>query len=296
MKQLLAAVVLIMVLLGGIPAFGQVPAPAPSLVTKKMPTVGRLINSPADTLPHIIPPPFAFNMPQIRFGAQATDIEACIKLQITNVTSTAQAITKLEFTGESLKAASKQLTAKSKKKKAASSEPAAASSAPSAFEILSPSPKMLPISVAPHKPFEISVCFKPLSVGTYKTRLVIRTATDSVVLPIDGKGMKPEEISKLPKTDVMVIKPKKKGKDWIFKLQLASSSKISLQLFDALGNMTASLLTNDLKETGVYDIPFSGLDKDKKKLPPGNYYLRCVIEEVTHISVPMKFTKVVEIK
>jgi hypothetical protein len=267
MKQLLVAVVLILLVISGI---GPGPVWAQSLVTKKIPTVGRLITSPADTMPHIVPPPFAFNMPQIRFGAQATGIESCIKLQITNVTSTPQAITRLEFRGES-----SQLTA---------------------FEIPSPSQKMLPISVPPRKPFEISVCFKPASVGSYKTRLIIRTATDSVVLPIDGKGMKPEDIGKLPKTELTVIKPKKKGKDWIFKLQLTNSSKISLQLFDDLGAMTTTLLTNDLKEAGVYDIPFSGLDKDKKKLPKGNYYLRCVIEDVTHTGQVMKFTKVVEIK
>jgi len=213
----------------------------------------------------VIPPPFAFNMPQIRFGAQASGIESCIKVTITNVTNSPQVITQLFVDDEKN------------------------------YSIPSPSQKMLPISVPPKKPFDLSLCFKPAKIGTYKTRLTLKTISDSIILPIDGKGMKPEDISKLPKNELTVIKPKKKGADWTFKLQLISPAKITLQLFDALGVMAVNLLNNDYKDEGTYEIPYSGLDRDKKKLTEGNYYLRCVIEDVAR-NQTTKFTKLIEIK
>jgi hypothetical protein len=213
------------------------------------------------------PPPFAFSVGELKFGAQGTGIESCIKVTITNMTNSSQTITRLFCDDEKN------------------------------YSIPSPTQKMLPISIQPRTTFDISICFVPEKVGVYKTRLVIGTPEDSSVLPVSGKGMKPEDISKLPKTDLTVIKPKKKGKDWIFKLQLISSSKITMQLFDDLGVMALNILNNDLKNEGVYEIPFDGLGKDKKKLPAGNYYLRCVIDDIIRAGTPpTKLTKVITLE
>jgi len=218
-------------------------------------------------IPAMTKPPFAFNLPELKFGAQGTAIESCSKITITNMSSSTQTITGI-FCDDNKN-----------------------------YTIPTPEQKMMPMRVEARKNFEISVCFKPVKVGEYKTRLVIRTANDSSVLPVSGKGLKPEDMSKLPKNDVIVIKPKKKGKPWTFKLQVIASSKVTMQLFDDLGAMAMEYYTNDLKNEGVYEVSFEGLDKNKKKLPSGNYYLRCIIEDITRTGgQTTKFTKVVQIK
>ncbi|MEI8134297.1 MAG: hypothetical protein WCH46_04345 [bacterium] len=212
------------------------------------------------------PPALTISVPQIRFGAQAVGIESCIKISITNPGNVTQKILQLNTENDRI------------------------------YSIPSPSQQMLPMNIQPHQTLEISVCFKPVKFGEFPSRLVVRTASDSTIIPISGKGMKTEDISKLPKNDLTIIKPSKKGKgEWTFKLRLISSSKISLQLFDDLGVMCASILNSDLKNEGVYELPFDGLDKQGKKLPSGTYYLRCTIEDIVRANQMMKFTKVVEI-
>ena len=139
----------------------------------------------------------------------------------------------------------------------------------------------------------ISVCFKPEKTGEFKTRLVIKTPQDSTVIPVDGKGIKPEDVGKLPKTEFSVSKKKH---EWRMKLQLVSPAKINLALFDDLGLSKVTFLNNDFKNEGLYEIPFDGLDKDKHKLPEGNYYIRCMIEDIARGSMMTKFTKKIEIE
>lgn len=240
-----------------VPKVQPASAPAPDL-TPKGPTFVA-IDAPHKT------PPLSFNITELKFGSQGTGVQSCMYVTVTNVSPAPQTLIGLSTDDDKN------------------------------YSIPSPSQKMLPISIQPRSNLTISVCFKPEKIGSYKSRLVFKTPEDSTVIPIDGKAIKPEDVGKLPKTDLTVI-PKKKGHTWNFKLQLVSSAKITLQLFDDLGNVKVGFLNGDFKNEGVYEIPFEGLDKGKLKLPPGKYYLRCQIEETARGSqVPVKFTKVIEI-
>ena len=212
------------------------------------------------------PPPFAFNVGELKFGAQGTSVQSCLYVTITNLSPIPQEMTKL-FTYDEKN-----------------------------YSIPSPSTAMLPIKVQPQSNLTISVCFKPDKVGEFKTKLVIRTPNDSVVIPVSGKGIKAEDVGKLPKNELVIVKPKKKNTDWKFKLQLISSSKVTLQIFDELGSPKITLLNGDFKNDGTYEIAFDGLDKGKIKLPAGKYFVRCVIEDVTRGNLVTKFTKPIELK
>jgi hypothetical protein len=212
------------------------------------------------------PPSLALSMAQLRFGAQAVGIESCVKCKIRNLSGGSQTLTSLTI-GDQVN-----------------------------YSIPSPSQKMLPMSIPAKQDLEISICFKPLKLGEFPTRLVVHSAFDSLVLPIDGKSMKAEDISKLPKNELTVIKPKKKKHEWTLKLQLIASSKITMQLYDDLGGLVGTILNNDFKNEGTYEIPFDAIDKEKKPLPEGNYYLRCIIEDITKGSALTKFTKILEIE
>ena len=236
------------------------PPPAPGMSVPKGP---KLVAIDAPPPP---PPPLVSNINELRFGAQATGVESCLQVTITNTSAAAQTISKI-FTGD-----------------------------PKHYTIPSPSQKMLPISIQPHSNLALSLCFKPEKVGEFKTRLVIGTPMDSVVLPVDGKGIKPEDVGKLPKTEFSLIKPKKKSHVWTMKYQLISQAKITLQLFDDLGNSKITFLNGAFKNEGSYEMTFDGTDREKNKLPPGIYYVRCQIEEVARGNQPMKFTKELVIK
>ena len=213
-----------------------------------------------------LPPPLVCNMNELKFGSQAMGVESCLQVTITNTSPAAQTITKL-FTDDDKR-----------------------------YSIPSPSHQMLPISIQPHSNLTLSLCFKPEKTGEFLTRLVIATPQDSIVIPVEGKGIKPEDVGKLPKMELTVMKPKKKGGAWSLKYRLISQSKITLQVFDELGNLRATLLNGAFKNEGVYEQPFDGTDKDKKKLPPGKYYARAQIEEIARGNQMTKFTKEIEIK
>ncbi len=234
----------------------QAPVPPPGPAVPKEP---KLVAIDA-------PPPLVCTMSELKFGSQATGVQSCLQITVTNSSQAPQTITKL-FTDDEKR-----------------------------YTIPSPSHQMLPISIQPHSPLTLSVCFKPEKVGEFKTRLVISTPQDSIVIPIDGKGIKPEDVGKLPKIDFSVIKPKKKGGAWSLKYQLISQSKITLQLFDELGNLKQTFLNGAFKNEGVYEQPFDGTDRDKKVLPPGKYYARCQVEEIAKGNLMTKFTKEIEIK
>ena len=233
------------------------PAPASIPATPTSPTYVSIDAEP-------VPPPFTFNISELHFGSQGIGVESCMYVTITNSSAAAQTMTGLSVDDE------KQ------------------------YSIPSPSHQMLPISIQPKSNLTISVCFKPGKVGQFKTRLVIKSSVDSSVIPVDGKGIKPEDVGKLPKTEFSVTKKKKH--EWNIKLQLVSPAKINLQLFDDLGVSKFSFLNNDFKNEGLYEIPFNGLDKDKQKIPEGKYYLRCVVEDIARGNMTTKFTKVIEIE
>jgi hypothetical protein len=230
----------------------------PMQVTPKGPTFVAIDAPPAG------PPSLGLNVSELKFGSQGVGVESCMYVTITNTTQSVVSLSTI-YTDDQ-----------------------------TAYTIPSPAQKMLPMNIQPKVPLKISVCFKPQKVGEYKSHLTIKTTKDSVTIPINGKGIKPEDVAKLPKTDLIVTKGKKKG-NWNIKLQLVTPAKITLQLFDDLGVMQAAFLNGDFKNEGVYEIPFDGLDKAKQKLPAGKYYLRCVIEDIARGSTPTKFTKVITI-
>ncbi len=257
-----------------IPFFALTPASA----QKKVKPAVKLAPAPIQAPPPEVPngptyidvdappslPAFTLNVTELKFGSQGVGVESCMYVTITNPGGAAQTMTQLSVDDEKR------------------------------YSIPSPSHQMLPISIQPKSSLTISVCFKPEKVGEFKSRLVIKSAMDSSVIRIDGKGIKPEDVGKLPKTEFSVAKKKKH--EWNMKLQLVSPAKINLQLFDDLGISQYSFLNNDFKNEGLYEIPFDGLNKDKQKLPEGKYYLRCVIEETGRGSQATKYTKAIEIE
>jgi hypothetical protein len=249
------------------PAFaqnkGKAVAPAPRAPGIPVPNQPMMVAIDAPPPP---PPPLSCNVTELHFGSQASGVESCLQIMITNTSAAAQTITNISTNDQKR------------------------------YTIPSPSHQMLPISIQPHSNLTLSVCFKPEKTGEFKTRLVIASLTDSLVIPVDGKGIKPEDVGKLPKTEFSVIKPKKKGGAWSLKYQLVAQSKITLQLFDELGALKMTFLNGAFKNEGAYEQPFDGTDKAKVKFPPGKYYARCLIEEVGRGSQPIKFTKEINIK
>ncbi len=240
-----------------------------------------------------VPPPFAFNMSELLFGSQGIGVQSCMYVTITNLTNDVQTMTALYTTSDAVAAGSSLRGGKAGSRAKATGLSAQDDET---FTIPSPSHQMFPMKIQPHSPLTISVCFKPEKIREYKTRLIIKTLKDSAVIPVSGKGIKPEDVGKLPKTDMTIIKPKKKGGPWNFKIQLVSSSKVTLALFDELGMQKVTFLGAAFKNEGSYEIPFDGTDKGKLKLPVGKYYLRCVIEDVGHGGAAVKITKALEIK
>ena len=212
------------------------------------------------------PPALATSVTELKFGSQGIGVESCLQITINNVSNSAQTLT--------------QLSTDDQKR----------------YSIPSPSHEMLPISIQPKSMLTISVCFKPEKTVEYKTRLVIKTPTDSIVIPTSGKGIRPEDVGKQPKNDFTVIPVKKKKNNWALRLELIRQCKITMQLFDELGVMRVTFWNGAFKNEGVYETPFDGTDKSKMKLPSGKYYVRCQIEDAAHANQVTKFTKEITIK
>ncbi len=211
-----------------------------------------------------LPPSFSFSLSEAKFGAQSIGVQSCVYVTITNKTPAAQIIRDLYVVDDK------------------------------DYSVPSPSRQMYPISIQPNNNVVISVCFKPLAVGDHNTKLMLISTSDTLILPIQGKGLRSEDFAKLPKTDVVVEKPSKKHKEWTFKVQLVAQAKVTMQLLNDLGTPVQSYLNNDLKPEGVYEYQFNGEDKDKKKLPEGTYYLRSVIDEIGRNN-PLTITRLVKI-
>jgi len=243
------------------------PRPKPG-DAKVPPPVRQIPNGPtyvAIDAPKPTPPPLVSSVTELKFGLQGIGVESCLQITITNMSAVAQTLTNL-FTDDEKR-----------------------------YSIPSPSHQMLPISIQPRSILTISVCFKPEKIAEYQTRLVIKTPLDSIVIPTSGKGIKREDVGKLPKNNFTVVRVNKKKNNWSLKLQLISQCRIIMQLFDELGNARVTFWNGAFKNEGVTETPFDGTDKEKKKLPAGKYYARCQIDDAVR-KTTLKFTKEIEIK
>lgn len=211
------------------------------------------------------PPPFTFNLSEMKFGAQGIDVQSCMYVQITNTSRTTQVIKKL-------------YVADGKE-----------------YSIPSPSQQMLPVSVQPTSSMTISVCFKPTKPGDHNSYLALLTEKDSFALNIQGKGLKKEDLAKMPKAGLLIEHKKKKSKDWLISLRILAQSRVTMQIFDELGMLVQTFSMNDIKPEGVYEQEFHGLDKGHKPLAPGTYYVRCIVDEIAR-NTPTIYTKAIEIK
>lgn len=214
------------------------------------------------------PPPFVFNLSELKFGAQGVGVQSCMYVQVTNASTTAQSIKKL-------------YVADGKD-----------------FSIQSPSQQMLPVTVPPTSSVTISVCFKPLTSGDHHSYLALVTQNDSFAVQIQARGLKSEDLAKMPKAGLTIEQPKQKkknAKEWLFRVRLLAQARVTLQVFDALGMLVQTYSMNDLKPEGVYEQTFEGLDKGHLPLPPGTYYVRCVVDEIARNS-PQTFTQSITIK
>lgn len=141
----------------------------------------------------------------------------------------------------------------------------------------------------------MSVCFTPDKVGDYKTEMTFRTGKETFTLPITGKGIKPEDVAKLPHTELSVKAPKKKQKDWIISLKLPKAAKLSLELVDALGSSVKTYVNNEIMNEGNYEFAFNGLDPDNKKYEAGTFYVRLSGVEM-YTNKEIKMTKMFAFK
>ncbi|MBS1904701.1 MAG: hypothetical protein JSS75_13425 [Bacteroidetes bacterium] len=244
--------ILLILLLASISASAQPMSPVPP---------------PREPMYHGAPPipPFAFNLSEMKFGAQGIGVQSCMYVQITNTAAVPQVIKKLYVVdGKD-------------------------------YSIPSPSQQMLPITVPQTSNVTISVCFKPTTPGDHNTNLTMVTDRDSIVLPIQGKGLKAEDLAKMPKVGLTIEEPKKHSKQWVFRLRLLAQSRVTMQVFDALGMLVQTYSMNDIKQEGVFEQTFEGLDKGRLPLPSGTYYVRCVVDEVARNN-PQIYTKTITIK
>jgi hypothetical protein len=162
------------------------------------------------------------------------------------------------------------------------------------FTIPSPAKSMYPVTIQPKRSMTISVCFVPDKPGDYKSKITVLTDRDSTIVPVWGKGVRPEDVAKLPKTDI-TIKSLKKGKEASITLELVNQSKVVLQIVDALGNVIKSYFNTEIVNPGRYEQNFDGTEKGGKKLEPGTFYARLIATE-TNTNHEIKMTKRFEIK
>ncbi len=162
------------------------------------------------------------------------------------------------------------------------------------FTVPSPAKSMYPVLMNPKRSMVVSVCFTPDKPGDFKGRISFKMANDSLSIPVWGKGIKPEDISKQPKTDVTVV-PLKKGKEANIKIYLATQSKVILQIIDELGQVVRGYFNNEVVNPGNYEQIFDCKDKGGKKLPSGTFYARTIITDV-NTNKEIKMTKMFKIK
>jgi hypothetical protein len=201
------------------------------------------------------PPTLSFDLTEIKFGSQSVSVQSCIYVKITNTGKKPVKMTGIY------------------------------SSDRKNYSIPSPSLQMFPMTLNADLDMTISVCFKPEKLGEFNSNLIVRTEDDSIMIPITGKGITAEDVAKLPKNELVATKSKKKKGEWNIQVKLINPSKITVQLFDILGNVAQTYYNGANKPEGVYEATFDGLNAKQQKLPPGKYYVRCIIED------PLRNTK-----
>lgn len=249
---------------GLIALFALIPCIAAAQPTIPL-TPPAIIPPPLGSKPPMPPHPLMFNTNEVKFGSQGIGIQSCLYVTLTNVSQQPQVVKKL-------------YVADAKD-----------------YNIPSPSQQMLPITIQPTSNLTLSVCFKPTKPGEHDSYLALVSGSDSIGFHIQGKGLKANELAKLPKSGMVIVGPTKKNKQWTFSVRVPNESHITMQVFNDLGMLEQTFLMNDLKPEGVYEQNFDGTDKGKKPLPAGTYYLRCVVDEVGKGNSQI-FTKMFQLK
>lgn len=205
-----------------------------------------------------------FERTRVDFMSQATGVENCANVPITNTTDHPRLLTKL------------------------------ISKDPATFYISSPSDMMLPLTIGANSTLFINVCFKPADVKTYHTQVIARFADDSSVLVLEGKGVKAPVAQPIPKeTKIMDVR---KGKhDWTIDVGLSVHAVIRLAVEDAMAHKLRTFPFDDTKVPGVYQVTFDGKDDLGKKLAKGTYYLRLEVVNREN-NTTMHDTKTIVIK
>lgn len=162
------------------------------------------------------------------------------------------------------------------------------------FTVPSPAKSMYPVMMYPKRSMTISVCFTPDKPGEFKSHITFKFAGDSLSVPVWGKGIRPEDVSKQPKTDVTVSTTKKADKATI-KVFLATQCKVILQVMDGLGNVVRSYFNNEVVNPGNYEQVFDGTEKGGKKLEGGTFYARAIITDI-NTNRETKLTKMFKLK
>lgn len=195
-------------------------------------------------------PAIEFDRKEVEFGAQGLGIQACQYLTVRNTSDQPLVVIGL------------------------------GTSDPAHFSIPSPTQAMLPITIRRGGKLDLSVCFTPDKLQGYKAELTFRTGRETAILPISAKGIKPEDVAKLPHTELSIKAPKKKQKDYIISLKMPKSAKLVLQLLDPLGTSIKTYINNEIMNEGNYEFAFNGTDSEGKQLEAGTYYLRLTGSEM----------------
>jgi hypothetical protein len=230
------------------------------VVVIALPIFAQQKNTPAS----LLEPKLTFSLKEMGFGSQGTGIIACQYLTVYNNSLDTLSI--------------REITCNMGR----------------VFTVPSPAKSMYPVLMLPKRSMVISVCFTPDKPSDFKSRIVFKTINDSASIPIWGKGIKPEDVAKQPKTDITVI-PQKKGKEAMIKIYLATQSKVILQIVDELGSVVRGYFNNEVVNPGNYEQIFDCKDKGGKLLLSGTFYARTIMTDVNS-NRETKITKMFKIK
>lgn len=176
------------------------------------------------------------------FNSQTVAVEKCVNIPILNATDRPRLLTALYSTDRS-------------------------------FNISSPAEEMLPMTIEPMGSMKIAVCFRPSDLKKFSGRITAVFGTDSTSLSVEGIGIKPVVGPKPPAQTGLEIAGGKK-RSWVFSVDIAQPSQISLTVVDALGRTVRSLSGSEIKAAATYKFDFDGKDDKGNKLAAGTYYVK----------------------
>jgi hypothetical protein len=185
----------------------------------------------------------AFERPKLEFAPQSVGIENCENVSLTNTTDHPRLLTQLR------------------------------SLDPRHFKISSPNQEMLPITVGANTSFYINICFKADETKPYSSTIIAIFQTDTVRLAVNGKGLTPPEVVKLPQ-EAAITEATFKKKEWIFRYGLKNRAYAKLALENIKGQTVKTFPSEELKTAGYYEFKFNGIGDNGKKLDKGMYILR----------------------